>query len=110
MSFTISYLVVETLERAGVRLVYGLSGDSLNGLTDAVRRSGGLAWEHVRHEQAAAFAGRGRGGDRGRAGGPCSELRSREPAAIRGVPPGECDRANATADRGLPIGRRRACP
>jgi Thiamine pyrophosphate enzyme, N-terminal TPP binding domain len=95
MSFTISDLVVETLERAGVRLVYGLSGDSLNGLTDAVRRSGGLAWEHVRHEQAAAFAGRGRGGDRGRAGGPCSELRSREPARhaiqhtyYQGVTPG----------------------
>jgi Thiamine pyrophosphate enzyme, N-terminal TPP binding domain len=57
MAFTISDLVVETLERAGVRRVYGLPGDFLNGLTDALRRSGSLAWEDVRHEEAAAFAG-----------------------------------------------------
>jgi pyruvate dehydrogenase (quinone) len=56
MSFTISDLVVETLHKAGVRRVYGIPGDSLNGLTDALRRNGGLAWEHVRHEEAAAFA------------------------------------------------------
>jgi pyruvate dehydrogenase (quinone) len=56
MSFTISDLVVKTLEKAGVRRVYGLPGDSLNGLTDALRRNGNLAWEHVRHEEAAAFA------------------------------------------------------
>jgi pyruvate dehydrogenase (quinone) len=56
MSFTTSDLVVETLVRAGVRRVYGLPGDSLNGLTDALRRNGNLAWEHVRHEEAAAFA------------------------------------------------------
>jgi pyruvate dehydrogenase (quinone) len=56
MSFTISDLVVETVEKAGVRRVYGLPGDSLNGLTDALRRNGNLAWEHVRHEEAAAFA------------------------------------------------------
>jgi pyruvate dehydrogenase (quinone) len=59
MSFTISDLVVETLEKAGVRRVYGLPGDSLNGFTDALRRNGLLAWEHVRHEEAAAFAAAG---------------------------------------------------
>jgi pyruvate dehydrogenase (quinone) len=59
MSFTISDLVVKTLEKAGVRRVYGLPGDSLNGLTDALRRNGNLAWEHVRHEEAAAFAAAG---------------------------------------------------
>jgi len=36
--------------------VYGLSGDSLNGFTDAIRRSEGIRWEHVRHEEATAFA------------------------------------------------------
>jgi pyruvate dehydrogenase (quinone) len=41
---------------SGVRRVYGLPGDSLNGFTDAIRRSGELSWEHVRHEEAAAFA------------------------------------------------------
>ena len=59
MSFTISDLIVETLEQAGVRRVYGLPGDSLNGFTDALRRNGNLAWEHVRHEEAAAFAAAG---------------------------------------------------
>jgi pyruvate dehydrogenase (quinone) len=56
LSFTTSDLIVETLEKAGVRRVYGLPGDSLNGLTDALRRNGSMAWEHVRHEEAAAFA------------------------------------------------------
>jgi pyruvate dehydrogenase (quinone) len=36
--------------------VYGIPGDSLNGFTDALRRDGGITWEHVRHEEAAAFA------------------------------------------------------
>ena len=36
--------------------MYGIPGDSLNGFTDALRRDGGIAWEHVRHEEAAAFA------------------------------------------------------
>jgi pyruvate dehydrogenase (quinone) len=48
MSFTISDLIVEALLKAGVRRVYGLPGDSLNGFTDALRRTGSLAWEHVR--------------------------------------------------------------
>ena len=43
MSFTTSDLVVETVEKAGVRRVYGLPGDSLNELTDALRRTGNLA-------------------------------------------------------------------
>ncbi len=41
---------------SGVRRVYGLPGDSLNGFTDAIRRSGEISWEHVRHEETAAFA------------------------------------------------------
>ena len=48
--------IVATLKASGVRRVYGIPGDSLNGFTDALRRDGGLAWEHVRHEEAAAFA------------------------------------------------------
>ena len=62
MAFTISDLIVETLERAGVRRVYGLPGDSLNGFTDALRRNGRLGWAHVRHEEAAAFAAAGEAG------------------------------------------------
>ena len=48
--------IVETLAAAGVRRVYGVVGDSLNGFTDALRRHGGIAWLHLRHEEVAAFA------------------------------------------------------
>jgi pyruvate dehydrogenase (quinone) len=50
---------VATLKASGVRRVYGLPGDSINGLTDALRRDGDVVWEHVRHEEAAAFAAAG---------------------------------------------------
>ncbi|MDX6345893.1 MAG: hypothetical protein QOF84_683 [Streptomyces sp.] len=59
MARTVSDLIIESLKAAGVRRVYGLPGDSLNGLTDALRKDGTLAWEHVRHEEAAAFAAAG---------------------------------------------------
>ncbi|MEA2303169.1 MAG: hypothetical protein QOH43_449 [Solirubrobacteraceae bacterium] len=59
MRRTISDLIVETLKNAGVSRVYGLPGDSLNGLTDALRRDGTLSWQHVRHEEVAAFAAAG---------------------------------------------------
>jgi pyruvate dehydrogenase (quinone) len=62
MPFTVSELIVETLKNAGVRRVYGLPGDSLNGFTDALRRDGVLWWGHVRHEEAAAFAAAGEAG------------------------------------------------
>ncbi|MBV9919417.1 MAG: ubiquinone-dependent pyruvate dehydrogenase [Pseudonocardia sp.] len=56
---TLADLVVATLKASGVRRIYGLPGDSLNGLTDAIRRDGEVAWQHVRHEEAAAFAAAG---------------------------------------------------
>ncbi|OWK39858.1 ubiquinone-dependent pyruvate dehydrogenase [Fimbriiglobus ruber] len=52
----VAELVVETLVAAGVRRVYGLAGDSLNGITDAIRKRKDITWVHVRHEEAAAFA------------------------------------------------------
>ena len=48
--------LVAALKITGVTRVYGLPGDSLNGFTDAIRRSDSIAWEHVRHEETAAFA------------------------------------------------------
>jgi pyruvate dehydrogenase (quinone) len=48
--------MVALLKSSGVRQVYGVPGDSLNGFTDALRRNGGITWEHVRHEEAAGFA------------------------------------------------------
>src|SRR5580700_2414305 len=47
---------VKTLAAAGVKRIYGIVGDSLNGLTDAIRRHGKIDWRHVRHEEVAAFA------------------------------------------------------
>jgi thiamine pyrophosphate-dependent acetolactate synthase large subunit-like protein len=45
-----------TLATAGVKRIYCIVGDSLNGLTDAVRRQGRIEWLRVRHEEVAAFA------------------------------------------------------
>ncbi|CAN5548445.1 ubiquinone-dependent pyruvate dehydrogenase [soil metagenome] len=53
---TVADHVISTLQRSGVRRVYGLPGDSLNGFTDAIRRADDFSWEHVRHEETAAFA------------------------------------------------------
>jgi pyruvate dehydrogenase (quinone) len=56
---TVADVMVATLKASGVRRVYGLPGDSINGFTDALRRDGELVWEHVRHEESAAFAASG---------------------------------------------------
>ena len=48
-------IVVETLHAAGVRNCYGIVGDTLNYVTDAIHRSE-IDWVHVRHEEVAAFA------------------------------------------------------
>jgi len=56
MAKSVADVFVETLTAAGVKRIYGIVGDSLNGLTDAVRRQGKIEWIHVRHEEVAAFA------------------------------------------------------
>lgn len=56
MAMKVSEVFVDTMVAAGVQRIYGLTGDSLNGITDAVRRNRQIAWMHVRHEEAAAFA------------------------------------------------------
>ncbi|MFJ3379697.1 ubiquinone-dependent pyruvate dehydrogenase [Curtobacterium sp. NPDC090217] len=53
---TVAENIVATLRKNDVERVYGLPGDSLNGFTDALRKDGSIRWEHVRHEEAAAFA------------------------------------------------------
>ncbi|GAA2047550.1 ubiquinone-dependent pyruvate dehydrogenase [Leifsonia soli] len=53
---TVADTAVEILRDSGVTRIYGIPGDSLNGFTDAIRRTDGVTWEHVRHEEAAAFA------------------------------------------------------
>src|ERR1700744_2686776 len=56
MARTVADFFVETLAAAGVERIYGIVGDSLNGITDAIRRHGKIQWLHVRHEEVAAFA------------------------------------------------------
>src|SRR3954451_25494787 len=56
MPRTVAEQFAETLAAAGVKRIYGIVGDSLNGLTDALRRQGRIEWVHVRHEEVAAFA------------------------------------------------------
>jgi pyruvate dehydrogenase (quinone) len=56
MAKTIAEQIVESLKQAGVKRIYGLPGDSLNGFTDALREDGTIEWIHVRNEEAAAFA------------------------------------------------------
>ncbi|WP_379654956.1 thiamine pyrophosphate-dependent enzyme [Pseudoxanthomonas sp. UC19_8] len=55
MSKRVAEIVVETLEAAGVRHCYGIVGDTLNHVTDAIHRSS-IQWVHMRHEEAGAFA------------------------------------------------------
>jgi pyruvate dehydrogenase (quinone) len=59
MSRNVAELIVETLGQAGVERIYGVVGDSLNGLTEALRATGTIRWVHVRHEEVAAFAAAG---------------------------------------------------
>ncbi len=56
MSTRVATMFVETLVNAGVTRVWGLPGDSLNALGEAMRTDGRLEWMHVRHEEVAAFA------------------------------------------------------
>jgi glyoxylate carboligase len=56
MTRVASDYMVDALVKAGVKRVYGVVGDSLNGFTDSLRRDGSIEWVHMRHEESAAFA------------------------------------------------------
>lgn len=56
MSKNVSEQIVEMLIEAGIKRIYAVTGDSLNHLNDAVRRSGKIKWIHVRHEEVGAYA------------------------------------------------------
>ena len=53
---TVADQFAETLAMPGVKRIYGVVGDSLNGITDSIRRQGKIEWIHVRHEEVAALA------------------------------------------------------
>jgi len=56
---TVADLFIETLEQVGIKRIYGVVGDSLNAVTDSLRKRGTIDWIHVRHEEVAAFAAAG---------------------------------------------------
>src|SRR6266853_1882005 len=56
MARKVADLLVQVLADAGTRRIYGVSGDSLNGITDSIRVRRDIQWVHVRHEETAAFA------------------------------------------------------
>jgi pyruvate dehydrogenase (quinone) len=53
---TVADILVKTLVEAGIKRIYGIVGDSLNGIIDAIQREKSIQWIHVRHEEVAAFA------------------------------------------------------
>src|SRR6201996_1585322 len=56
MAKNVADLLVEVLVEAGVQRIHGVSGDSLNGITDSIRTRNDIQWVHARHEETAAFA------------------------------------------------------
>ena len=56
MTKKVAELLVDVLAEAGVKRIYGVVGDSLNGITDSIRIKKNIDWVHVRHEEVGAFA------------------------------------------------------
>src|SRR5260221_9280906 len=56
MNTTVASLIIKTLAAAGVKRIYGVPGDSLNGLTESLRTQDEIEWVLLRHEEVAAFA------------------------------------------------------
>ena len=59
MTETAASYMASALAQVGVKRIYGIVGDSLNGFTDALRKQGKIEWVHMRHEEGAAFAAAG---------------------------------------------------
>ena len=56
MAKNVADLLVEVLVEAGVQRIHGVSGDSLNGITDSIRTRHDIEWVHARHEDMFIFA------------------------------------------------------
>ena len=63
---TLADFLARTLADIGVERIWGVTGDSLNGLNDSLRQLGSIRWMHVRHEEVAAFAAGGEAAVTGR--------------------------------------------
>lgn len=55
MKQTVAAYIAKTLESAGVKRIWGVTGDSLNGLSDSLNRMGTIEWMSTRHEEVAAL-------------------------------------------------------
>ncbi|RQW61325.1 ubiquinone-dependent pyruvate dehydrogenase [Vibrio viridaestus] len=53
---SIAYFITDTLRQAGIKRIWGVTGDSLNGISDSLRKIGSIEWLGTRHEEVAAFA------------------------------------------------------
>lgn len=53
MKQTVATLIAKTLDQAGVKRIWGVTGDSLNGLSDSLHRMGTIEWLGTRHEEVA---------------------------------------------------------
>ncbi|EGN6545911.1 pyruvate dehydrogenase, partial [Salmonella enterica subsp. enterica] len=53
MKQTVAAFIAKTLEQAGVKRIWGVTGDSLNGLSDSLNRMGTIEWMPTRHEEVA---------------------------------------------------------
>src|ERR1700746_83673 len=84
MSQTVAHTLVDALEKAGVTHIFGLIGDSLNPIADAVRHSK-IEWIGVRHEEGAALAAAGQAKLTGRRGGCCGTTGPGSPHLVAGL-------------------------
>lgn len=75
MAKNVAEQLVDTLEKAGVKRIYAVTGDSLNEVNEAVRKSGKIKWIHVRHEETGAFAAAAEAQLNGRTGLLCGKQR-----------------------------------
>ena len=98
---TVAELLIEALAEHGVRSVWGVVGDALNPVTDAIRREDRIEWIGVRHEEAGAFAA-----------GAQAQLTGGLGVCMGTVGPGAIHLLNGLYDakKSLPISSRGTCP
>ncbi|RXZ33364.1 pyruvate dehydrogenase [Oxalobacteraceae bacterium CAVE-383] len=107
MASTIAEILVETLHEVGVRQIFGVVGDALNPLTDAIRRDGRIEWIGVRHEEGAAQAAAGQAKLTGRLAVCCGTTGPGANHLVAGLYEAKKDHAPVLAiSGGVPASRR----
>ncbi|MDB5777520.1 MAG: poxB [Herbaspirillum sp.] len=107
MSSTVADILVETLYQIGVRQIFGVVGDALNPLTDAVRRDRRIEWIGVRHEEGAALAAAGQAKLTGKLAVCCGTTGPGANHLVAGLYEAKKDHAPVLAiSGGVPAGKR----